>query len=113
MPQAILCIDCNEPALRSPCGKCAPSRRKPRPGDWYASKEWRDLKAQAKEFLGDQCAICNSAKRVTYHHRKARGAGGADSVSNLMPLCGSCHARYEGFKKRGASNPFTRRIENA
>lgn len=53
-------------------------------------KNKRDLKA-IKEFKKkySRCTICG--KESVSHHIRSRGAGGADSEKNLMPLCVKHH----------------------
>ena len=40
---------------------------------------------------GKKCDVCGSSKNVVAHHIKGRFNG--DHLSNLVPLCGSCHGK--------------------
>ena len=37
------------------------------------------------------CNRCISEETFHTHHKKTRGKGGSDNMSNLMALCGRCH----------------------
>lgn len=58
--------------------------------------QWRKLRAR---FLKQNplCTICKQQGRYTaateVHHIKPLGEGGNNELSNLMPLCKSCHSR--------------------
>lgn len=44
------------------------------------------------------CAVCGSTKNLYNHHWVPRSQGGPDSETNLITLCGRCHAAiHDGF----------------
>jgi hypothetical protein len=47
---------------------------------------------------GGPCRVCGAAV-VQFHHVIPRGQGGADSESNIVPLCADCHRRIEARDK--------------
>lgn len=70
----------------------------PKERQLYRNKK-RDLKA-VREFKKKypRCIICG--KKSTPHHVKSRGAGGADSENNLMPLCLKHHIQRNILGRR-------------
>jgi hypothetical protein len=40
------------------------------------------------------CLLCNTKQNIAAHHVTTRGAGGLDSVNNLMPLCIVHHREF-------------------
>jgi len=59
----------------------------------------RDLRAIMKfKKKYPRCIICG--KKSTPHHIRSRGAGGADSEKNLMPLCLKHHIQRNILGRR-------------
>jgi 5-methylcytosine-specific restriction endonuclease McrA len=54
---------------------------------------WRVLSAMVT--AGAECAHCGSTEDLVAHHRVPRRYGGPDHMSNLEPVCRSCHPRVE------------------
>ena len=46
----------------------------------------------------DHCVACGSKEHLTQHHLVPRSMGGNDEDSNLLTLCGSCHAKAHQVK---------------
>ena len=44
-----------------------------------------------KQELGCQCVNCGSEDNVQYHHIVPVALGGTNRVTNIVPLCYSCH----------------------
>ena len=44
------------------------------------------------------CAACNADDNLFFHHLIPKSAGGSDEESNLITLCGACHAKIHGLK---------------
>jgi 5-methylcytosine-specific restriction endonuclease McrA len=54
---------------------------------------WTTLSAAVRS--GAKCAYCGSREDLVAHHRLPRRFGGLDVVSNLEPVCRSCHPGVE------------------
>lgn len=48
----------------------------------------------------NQCAACGSTDNLQYHHLIPRSLGGSDDETNLITLCGGCHAKAHDSKAR-------------
>lgn len=48
----------------------------------------------------NQCAACGSPDNLQYHHLIPRSLGGSDDETNLITLCGGCHAKAHDSKAR-------------
>jgi 5-methylcytosine-specific restriction endonuclease McrA len=44
---------------------------------------------------GSKCEYCGSRDDLVAHHKVPRRLGGLDLLSNLEPVCRSCHPRIE------------------
>ena len=57
-------------------------------------------KDMIKYVMQKPCLCCGKVPSVA-HHVKTRGAGGGDTLDNLMPLCWMHHGQlhYEGYAK--------------
>jgi 5-methylcytosine-specific restriction endonuclease McrA len=58
---------------------------------YYASKEWKVLKASVMVRDGQACQKCGRNDDLVVHHIEPRTKGGADAADNLITLCKSCH----------------------
>lgn len=58
---------------------------------YYATREWKDLKAAALKRDNYTCQDCGSKEHLIVHHKLPREDGGADHESNLKTLCQPCH----------------------
>jgi 5-methylcytosine-specific restriction endonuclease McrA len=58
------------------------------------------------------CAGCGKAPPSDPDHIKTRGSGGSDELSNLMPLCRSCHTlrHFEGLNGLAKKRPNVLKI---
>ena len=54
---------------------------------------WATLSAVVTN--GARCAYCGSRDDLVAHHKLPRRYGGLDALSNLEPVCRSCHPRVE------------------
>lgn len=45
-----------------------------------------------RQNLGCKCVNCGTTDNIQYHHIVPVGNGGANALSNVVPLCVSCHA---------------------
>ena len=57
----------------------------------------------------DTCAACGSTINLQYHHLIPRSLGGADDETNLITLCGECHAKAHGIQADWRHSELTRR----
>ena len=46
----------------------------------------------------DYCVACGQSENLNHHHLVPRSIGGSDDDSNLITLCGSCHAKAHQVK---------------
>ena len=44
-------------------------------------------------MIHDHCVACGTADNLNQHHLIPRSLGGSDDESNLLTLCGPCHAK--------------------
>lgn len=59
-----------------------------------ANKE--SFKKMLVEKLGKECANCGSNTDIDYHHIVPLALGGTNRISNIAPLCYSCHQKAHG-----------------
>ena len=57
----------------------------------------------------DHCVACGSTEHLTQHHLVPRSMGGNDEDSNLLTLCGSCHAKAHQVKADWRHSELTRK----
>lgn len=57
-----------------------------------------------------RCIICG--KKSTPHHIRSRGAGGADSKENLMPLCVKHHFERHALGPRRFNTKYKLELKN-
>lgn len=53
---------------------------------------WRGIR---EEFHGQVCVACGLGDLLELHHVVPRSQSGDDTAANLVPLCRSCHTRFE------------------
>lgn len=63
--------------------------RKKRAGGAVTKAEWQQL----CDFYGNQCLCCGSHESLSVDHVIPLSKGGAHSIENIQPLCGSCNSR--------------------
>lgn len=49
-------------------------------------------------MIYDHCVACGQSGNLNQHHLVPRSIGGSDDESNLITLCGSCHAKAHQVK---------------
>jgi hypothetical protein len=74
------------PARRTPLKRTTALKRRP-----FAPAS----PAQRVKVKGQRCLVCKSATRIDPAHLIARSAGGCDDAACVVPLCRSCHRRYD------------------
>ena len=45
-----------------------------------------------KSTVGDKCCSCGSSDNIEYHHVVPLSLGGQDVITNIYPVCSSCHS---------------------
>lgn len=58
-----------------------------------------NLPIEWKRKLGNTCCNCGSQIDIQYHHIVPIAAGGNHILSNLVCICGTCHAKIHGNKR--------------
>ena len=82
--------------------------------NYIHSPEWVAKREKVLIFWGRRCALCNSPERVEVHHRTYDRLG-QELLTDLIPLCDTCHERHHEFMRRGAehvSMPLHRYLES-
>jgi|GEM_PF-3771603 len=59
--------------------------------DYYHSREWEQLRSQARKRAKYKCERCGRGGKITVHHIVPRELGGSDILENLISLCTHCH----------------------
>jgi 5-methylcytosine-specific restriction endonuclease McrA len=73
-----------------------------------SKKRWMQI-ADAKQ---DECRVCLTPPPNELHHLVPRGRGGADTESNIVPLCQECH-RLITARRRDVCAKLRRRLDDA
>lgn len=62
-------------------------------GDFFASREWRELRNAALKRDNYICQRCDNRRHseLTVHHIMPRSEGGGHDLYNLITLCDRCH----------------------
>lgn len=72
----------------------------------FAKRDVEDLLART----GRMCAVCNRLHRVQVHHITPVSEGGADHISNAIPLCPNCHdATHATYASGTTTRAYTER----
>lgn len=71
------------------------------PSDKYGGV-WQKRRQEVIEQKGSLCQGCGSSENIQVHHitpvRKFADPQEAHDIENLVPLCSSCHTRWEGVE---------------
>ena len=54
----------------------------------FCSKQFKDM---LRDKLGTTCGCCGTDKNIEYHHIVHLENGGNNRITNIAPLCYSCH----------------------
>lgn len=57
----------------------------------------------------DHCVACGQSGNLNQHHLVPRSIGGSDDETNLITLCGSCHAKAHRVKADWRHSELTRK----
>lgn len=63
--------------------------------EYILSRQWQALAAETKRLAGNRCQVCNSDGELHAHHRTYERLG-HELQSDLVALCGNCHALFHG-----------------
>ncbi len=70
-----------------------------------------------KSELGNKCVNCGSTENIEYHHIVPLKNGGTNNLSNIVPLCETCHYKAhdrKSFRSRsGGGRPKIIKYEDA
>lgn len=96
MPQRRRCLDCPTLIAKgSRCSSCQSKRdRAKNASSPYQTRAWRQIRKARRAAGATVCAVCGSKRYVAQHHFDNVTAGG-ELDGATVPLCGSCHGRYE------------------
>jgi hypothetical protein len=86
---------------------CNDTHEKPRNyTEYLKSEHWNLLRESLKDAAGYVCQICHGKdKRLEIHH-KHYSTLGHEARSDLMVLCGDCHAKLHDIKKNDGQKVF-------
>lgn len=61
--------------------------------DYLQSPEWKKRRAWVLTFWNHRCGICNRKDKLEVHHRTYERLGN-ELLTDLIPLCDRCHAKF-------------------
>jgi 5-methylcytosine-specific restriction endonuclease McrA len=64
--------------------------------DYLKTDEWKWKRQFILNFWGRRCALCDSNNSMHVHHRNYKCVGN-ESITDVIALCGSCHAKFHGL----------------
>ena len=62
------------------------------------------LTEMEKDIVGKKCCNCGSEKDIQYHHIIPLSLGGNNILSNIVPLCYSCHSLLHFGEKKNINH---------
>lgn len=68
--------------------------------EYIQSPEWQAKREKVLIFWSGRCALCNSPRMVEVHHRTYERLG-HELLTDLIPLCDTCHERHHEFMRFG------------
>ena len=77
---------------------------------YLQSAEWRKKRKQILIFWGHKCALCSSKTGVEVHHNNYTRLG-HELMSDLIPLCETCHERHHDYLRPGEPEAITTVLE--
>ena len=54
------------------------------------------------------CAACGAQENLHFHHLTPKSLGGSDDETNLITLCGDCHAKAHGVRAKWKTSELVR-----
>lgn len=65
--------------------------------DYLSSPHWQEMRKKALEHAGNQCMLNADHSKLNLHvHHNSYERLGAEELSDLIVLCGSCHKTFHG-----------------
>jgi len=68
------------------------------------SKSWWSVSAEVRKRDNNKCVQCDGSGKIEVHHIVPISRGGVTTLSNLISLCETCHAKRH-------SHMFTRLVK--
>lgn len=62
------------------------------------------LTEEEKDIVGRVCVNCGAIEEIEYHHIVPLSLGGNDVLSNICPLCATCHGKVHYNGEAGISH---------
>jgi hypothetical protein len=63
--------------------------------EYLKTAHWRRCREWALTYYGASCVLCGRRERLEVHHRTYTRLG-QELITDLIVLCGACHARHHG-----------------
>jgi hypothetical protein len=60
-------------------------------------------------MIHDHCVACNELNNLNQHHLIPKSLGGTDDETNIITLCGKCHAIVHSVKKAWNHSELTKK----
>lgn len=83
-----------------PLARGVPMPQKPSEKQRRRADAWAEVKAEAWDAWGGQCAVGYHPlpwDQMHGHHRRLKSAGGLDLIENCLPVCDACHRYIHGL----------------
>ena len=64
-------------------------------------------------MIHDHCVACGTTDNLNQHHLVPRSLGGSDDDSNLLTLCGPCHAKVHQVRADWRNSELTKKALKA
>ena len=104
-----LCCRCPFAVRGRPLIYCERFETPIRAGEKYGLPGWQEIRNAVLERDGQQCSVCGSAGDLHVHHLDLDPTN--DDPSNLVTLCGICHARvHTELRREGGAGRVARVI---
>lgn len=60
-------------------------------------KSWNKIKEEVFKIYGRKCINCGTTININVHHKIPLSKGGTNDITNLIPLCKTCHEKLHKF----------------
>ena len=75
--------------------------------EYMQSREWKTLRAKARERSHNKCEFCGGAPDNVHHVQYPKGGYQNDSLANLVVVCSSCHMKSHGIRGKEMTKALT------
>lgn len=65
---------------------------------YLKTKYWKEVKSTIHDIVGSKCEICGNDSNINVHHLNYDNRG-AETLNNLVCICGKCHAAIHKNRK--------------